>query len=115
MARRSQPGPDPRLVDSRNRVALSRAVRETLQVGPGDYVQWVLEAGGGRSSREAHHQAGGPMKPKQGKCPRCGGDPRPALPRTFQLPAAMTPPGFTSARLLCDEPFHNEPEGDAQP
>jgi len=34
---------DPRLVDSRNRVALSREAREALGVGPDDYVQWVVD------------------------------------------------------------------------
>ncbi len=47
MARRTAPGPDPRLIDPRMRVAISAEVRRALDVGPGDYVQWTVNAGGG--------------------------------------------------------------------
>ena len=46
MGRRTQREPDPRLVDARGRVALSRAARLALGVGPGDYVTFEVDAAG---------------------------------------------------------------------
>jgi hypothetical protein len=46
MARRSSRTPDPRLVDARNRVALSRQAMRALDVLPGDYVTFEVEADG---------------------------------------------------------------------
>lgn len=43
MARRSNQKPDPRLVDPRNRVALTREVRHALNVVPGDYVEFDVQ------------------------------------------------------------------------
>ena len=39
--------PDPRLVDSRNRVALPRAVLAALDLRPGDYVTFLVDELGG--------------------------------------------------------------------
>lgn len=47
VVRRRQPQPpDPRLVDDRNRVALPREARAALDVGPGDYVTFVVDEAG---------------------------------------------------------------------
>jgi hypothetical protein len=46
MGRRSSRRPDPRLVDARGRVALSRAARAALGVGPGDYVTFEVDPSG---------------------------------------------------------------------
>lgn len=46
LARRSAKTPDPRLIDSRNRVAMSRQVLRALGVGPGDYVTFAVEDDG---------------------------------------------------------------------
>jgi hypothetical protein len=48
MARRSAKAPDPRLVDPRNRVALSKEVLRALDVGPGDYVTFMVDDAGVR-------------------------------------------------------------------
>jgi bifunctional DNA-binding transcriptional regulator/antitoxin component of YhaV-PrlF toxin-antitoxin module len=47
VARRLTKTPDPRLVDNRNRVALSKEVLEALDLGPGDYVTFVVDEHGG--------------------------------------------------------------------
>lgn len=47
MARRSAKTPDPRLIDPRNRVALSRDVMRTLDVQAGDYVTFEIDDHGG--------------------------------------------------------------------
>lgn len=46
MARRSAKTPDPRLVDPRNRVALSKQVMRALDVQPGDYVTFAIDDNG---------------------------------------------------------------------
>ena len=46
MARRSAKTPDPRLVDPRNRVALSREVMRALDVRAGDYVTFQIDEAG---------------------------------------------------------------------
>lgn len=46
MARRSARTPDPRLIDPRNRVALSKQVMRALDVRPGDYVTFEIDEGG---------------------------------------------------------------------
>ena len=46
MARRSAKTPDPRLIDPRNRVALSKQVMRALDVQPGDYVTFEVDAAG---------------------------------------------------------------------
>ena len=46
MARRSARTPDPRLIDPRNRVALSKHVMRALDVRPGDYVTFEVDEGG---------------------------------------------------------------------
>jgi hypothetical protein len=43
VARRSSKTPDPRLVDPRNRVALSREVMRALDVQAGDYVTFAID------------------------------------------------------------------------
>lgn len=43
MARRSAQTPDPRLVDPRNRVALSKEVMRALDVRAGDYVTFDVD------------------------------------------------------------------------
>ncbi len=43
MARRSAKNPDPRLVDPRNRVALSKEVMRALDVRVGDYVTFEVD------------------------------------------------------------------------
>lgn len=43
MARRSNQKPDPRLIDPRNRVALSQAVMRALDVRAGDYVTFEVD------------------------------------------------------------------------
>jgi hypothetical protein len=47
VARRTKRVPDPRLVDNRNRVALTREVLEALDLQPGDYVTFVVDEHGG--------------------------------------------------------------------
>ncbi len=47
MARKTKRVPDPRLVDNRNRVALSREVLRALDLQPGDYVTFVVDEHGG--------------------------------------------------------------------
>jgi hypothetical protein len=47
LARRSAKTPDPRLIDPRNRVALSRQVMRALDVRPGDYVTFEVDEAGG--------------------------------------------------------------------
>lgn len=47
MARRTKRVPDPRLVDNRNRVALSREVLRALDLRPGDYVTFIVDEHGG--------------------------------------------------------------------
>ena len=46
MARRSAKKPDPRLVDPRNRVALSKEVMRALDVQAGDYVTFEVDEAG---------------------------------------------------------------------
>ena len=46
MARRTQKTPDPRLVDPRNRVALSKDVLRALDLAPGDYVTFEVNDAG---------------------------------------------------------------------
>lgn len=46
MARRSAKTPDPRLIDPRNRVALSRQVMRALDVQAGDYVTFAIDENG---------------------------------------------------------------------
>jgi hypothetical protein len=46
LARRSAKTPDPRLVDPRNRVALSKQVMRALDVQPGDYVTFTIDEHG---------------------------------------------------------------------
>lgn len=43
MARRSAKTPDPRLIDPRNRVALSKHVMRSLDVQPGDFVTFDID------------------------------------------------------------------------
>lgn len=47
MARRTRRVPHPRLVDNRNRVALTREVLRALDIRPGDYVTFVVDEHGG--------------------------------------------------------------------
>ena len=47
MARKTKRVPHPRLVDNRNRVALSREVLRALEIQPGDYVTFVVDEHGG--------------------------------------------------------------------
>ncbi|HUR61557.1 MAG TPA: hypothetical protein VM286_04255 [Candidatus Thermoplasmatota archaeon] len=47
MARRSANIPDPRLVDARNRVALSKEAMRALDVVPGEYVTFEVDEHGG--------------------------------------------------------------------
>lgn len=46
MARRSPKVPDPRLIDPRNRVALSKEVMRALDVAAGDYVTFEINEAG---------------------------------------------------------------------
>jgi len=46
LARRSAKTPDPRLIDPRNRVALSRQVMRALDVQAGDYVTFAIDENG---------------------------------------------------------------------
>lgn len=46
MARRSNRTPDPRLIDPRNRVALSKQVMRALGVRPGDYITFIVDEHG---------------------------------------------------------------------
>jgi hypothetical protein len=47
MARRGASTPDPRLVDTRHRVCLSRAVMRALDLQAGDYVTFEVDTLGG--------------------------------------------------------------------
>lgn len=51
MARRTAKGPDPRLVDPRNRVALSREVMRALDIRPGDYITFLVDEAGVRLAK----------------------------------------------------------------
>ena len=68
MARRSPQTPDPRLIDPRNRVALSREVMRTLDVQAGDYVTFEIDDHGGVRLHKLNISLAPPRKP--GSSPR---------------------------------------------